>query len=267
MKHLVIPDAQCKPGVPLEHLTWAGKYIVEKKPDTIICIGDFADMESLSMYDVGKKSFEGRRYQSDIKCAHESMELLLSPIWDFNEKAARNHEKQYFPRMVLTLGNHEDRISRCVDADPKLDGVLSLKDLKYEDYGWEVFPYLEPIIIDGVAYCHFFTSGVLGKPVTSAAALLTKKHQSCAMGHVQGRQIAYGTRADGTQITGLFVGGFYQHDEAYLRWQGNKHWRGLWVLHQVREGSFDEMPVSLEYLGMKYGGKPQDWYDKKVSNV
>jgi hypothetical protein len=252
-KHLVIPDTQVKPGVPLDHLTWAGKYIVDKKPDTVIMIGDFADMESLGMYDVGKKAFEGRRYKADLEAAHQGMDLLLSPLWDFNRNAKKNHEKQYHPRLVLTLGNHEERIDRVVEADPKLEGVLSLKDLEYEEFGWEVIPYLEPVIIDGVAYCHYFTSGTLGKPVTSAAALLSKKHQSCVMGHVQGRQIAYGTRADGKQITGLFVGGFYQHDEAYLKWQGNKHWRGLWVLHEVEDGSFDEMPVSMKYLQRKYG--------------
>jgi hypothetical protein len=252
-KHFVIPDTQVKPGVPLDHLEWAGKLIVAKKPDTVIMIGDFADMESLSSYDVGKKSFEGRRYKLDIEAAQHGMALLMGPLREFNENARRNKEKQYHPRLVLTLGNHEDRISRVVESDPKWDGVVSLRDLKYEEWGWEVIPYLEPIVIDGVAYCHYFTSGVLGKPVTSAAALLSKKHQSCVMGHVQGRQIAYGTRADGTQITGLFVGGFYQHDEAYLKWQGNRNWRGIWILHQVNEGSFDEMPVSISYLKQKYG--------------
>ena len=153
----------------------------------------------------------------------------------------------------MCLGNHEDRISRAVESDPKLEGVLSLDDLAYEEFGWEVIPYLEPIIVDGIAYCHYFTSGTMGRPVTSAATLVTKKHQSCVMGHVQGRQIAYGTRADGKQITGIFVGGFYQHDEAYLKWQGNKHWRGIWVLHEVNDGQFDEMPVSMSYLQKKYG--------------
>jgi hypothetical protein len=253
MKHLVIPDCQVKSGVPLDHLTWAGKYIVDKKPDVIVMIGDFADMESLSSYDVGKKSFEGRRYKLDIEVAQIGMGLLLQPLAEFNERARRNKERQYHPRLVLTLGNHEDRINRVIESDPKWDGVVSLSDLRYADWGWEVIPYLEPIIIDGVAYCHYFTSGILGKPVTSATALLSKKHQSCVMGHVQGRQIAYGTCADGTQITGLFVGGFYQHDESYLRWQGNKHWRGLWVLHEVNNGSFDEMPVSMGYLKRKYG--------------
>ena len=251
---MVIPDTQVKDGVPLEHLTWLGRYLVAKKPDVIVQIGDFVDMESLSSYDVGKKSFEGRRYKSDIDACHRGMDLLLAPLKEFNERAARNHEKRYTPRLVLTLGNHEDRISRVIESDPKWDGVVSLKDLAYTERGWEVYPYLEPIVIDGVAYCHFFTSGVLGKPVTSASALVSKKHQSCVMGHVQGRQISYGTRADGKQLTGIFVGGFYQHDEAYLKWQGNAQtWRGLWMLHEVDEGSFDEMPVSMNYLRRKYG--------------
>lgn len=253
-KHLVIPDCQVKDNVPLDHLTWVGKYIVDKKPDVVIQIGDFADMESLSSYDVGKKSFEGRRYKRDIETARTAMNMLMQPIKDYNERAAKNHDKRYSPRLVLTLGNHEERINRVLESDPKWDGVVSLRDLGYEKFGWEVIPYLEPILIDGVAYCHYFTSGVLGKPVTSASALVSKKHQSCVMGHVQGRQIAYGTRADGRQITGIFVGGCYQHDEQYLRWQGNAQtWRGLWVLHEVNDGSFDEMPVSLNYLRRKYG--------------
>lgn len=249
-KHGVIPDCQVKDGVPLDHLTWAGKYLADKQPEVIVMIGDFADMPSLGAYDIGKKTFEGRRYRKDIDAAKRGMDLLMKPI---------AQSRQYDPRLVLTLGNHEDRILRVVEADPKLEGVLSLNDLPYKEYGWEVIPYLEPIAIDGVVYCHYFQSGVLGKPVTSASALLAKKHQSCVMGHVQGRQIAYGTRADGKQLTGLFVGGFYQHDEEYLKWQGNKHWRGIWMLHQVNDGSFDEMPVSLDYLGVRNGGKRPGW--------
>ena len=256
MKHLIIPDTQVKDDVPLDHLTWAGKYAAYKKPDHIIMIGDFADMPSLGMYDVGKKAFEGRRYRADIDAAHRGMDLLMAPIREEQARQRTNKEKIWKPKLTLTLGNHEDRINRAVEADPKLEGVLSINDLRYSDWGWNVIPYLEPINIDGIMYCHYFTSGIMGKPVTSAQAMINKKFMSCVMGHVQGRQIAYGTRADGKQITGIFVGGYYQHDEAYLRWQGNKHWRGLWMLHEVNDGSFDEMPISINYLQRKYGTAP-----------
>jgi len=210
-------------------------------------------MPSLSSYDVGRKSFEGRRYKTDIEVTHYAMNLLLEPMRKYNERRKKNKEKQYNPVMVLTLGNHEERILRAIDGDPKLDGTIGIQDLGYEERGWTVYPYLQPVVIDGIVYCHYFTSGVMGRPVTSAAALLSKKHMSAVMGHVQGRQIAYANRADGRQITGLFSGCCYLHDEDYLGAQGNNYWRGVWMLHEVDDGQFDEMPVSLKYLEKKYG--------------
>lgn len=252
MKHLVIPDVQLRPGDNLEFLSAIGRYIVAKQPDTIVCIGDFADMPSLSSYDVGKKSFEGRRYVFDIEAAHQGMDALMRPINEYNEKQKKHGKKQYKPNKVLTLGNHEQRIQRAVENDSKLEGVLSLNDLQYESFGWRVIPYLEVVVIDGIAYSHYFTSGVLGRPVTSAAACLAKKHMSCVQGHQQGLQIAMGHRADGTAITSIIAGSCYEHDEDYLGPQGNKHWRGILVLHEVNNGSFDLMPVSLKYLKEKY---------------
>lgn len=252
MRHLVIPDVQFRPGDNTDFLFSIGMFIVKKKPDVIICLGDFADMPSLSSYDVGKKSFEGKRYVKDIAAAHDAMDALLAPLWYFNEKAKETKHKQYHPRRVMILGNHEDRINRAVNNDAKLEGVLSIDDLKYKQFGWEVHPFLEVVVIDGIAYSHYFTSGALGRPCPSAAVMLTKKHMSCIAGHQQGLQIAMGHRADGTAITSVIAGSCYEHDEDYMGPQGNKHWRGVLMLHEVKNGSFDIMPVSLEYLKKKY---------------
>lgn len=253
MKHLIIPDVQAKPGIDFTYLNKIGKYIVEKKPDVIINIGDFADMPSLSSYDQGKKSFEGRRYTNDISAAKEAMTTLLEPMWTFNQKAKKNKEKQYAPRMVLTLGNHEDRITRAVNNDPKLDGVLSIEDLGYKGFGWEVIPFLDVIVVDGIAYSHYFTSGLLGRPVTTAQVCLTKKHMSCIQGHQQGFQVHSSYKADGSKITSVIAGSCYEHNEDYMSFQGNKHWRGFLVAHDVDDGDFDLMPVSLNYINKRYG--------------
>jgi len=252
MKHLVIPDVQAKDGHDFTYLNRIGRYIVEKKPDKLICLGDFADMPSLSSYDQGKKSFEGRRYMKDIQASHDAMEALLSPIWEFNHKAKRNKEKQYHPEMVLTLGNHENRINRAINDDPKLDGVLSIDALGYVGYGWTVIPFLDVAIVDGIAYSHYFTTGLMGRPVTTAQACLSKKHQSCVQGHQQGLQIATAYKADGTMISSIIAGSCYEHNEDYMSSQGNKHWRGFLMLHDVNGGEFDVMPVSLKYINKKY---------------
>jgi len=250
--HLVLPDVQAKPGKDFTYLNKLGRYIVEKQPDKIICIGDFADMESLSSYDQGKKSFEGRRYKADIEASHEAMVALLTPLWNYNDRAKRNKEKQYRPELILTLGNHENRINRAVNDSPQLEGVLSVDDLQYRGFGWDVHPFLDVVVVDGIAYSHYFVTGVAGRPAATAAAQLRKANMSCIAGHQQGKQVAYATRADGKTVTSIIAGSFYEHDEDYLGPQGNKHWRGFLVLHEVNDGAFDEMYVSLDYLNRKY---------------
>lgn len=250
-KHLVIPDTQVKPGVPTEHLSWAGRFAAEKHPDKIIFIGDHWDLPSLSSYDVGKKSFEGRRYTDDVEAGNAAMQLFMNTVIEEQIRCERNHRNRWNPLFYFFLGNHEDRIRRVIESDRKLEDLIGLKDLDFSQF--EVIPYLEVRNLDGVHYSHYFTSGVLGRPVTSARQLLNKKHASCVMGHVQKRDIAYDYTADGKQITGIFCGTFYQHEEEYLNPQGNKHWRGVWMLHDIKDGSFDEMPVSLSYLRGRYG--------------
>lgn len=252
-RHLVIPDCQVKPGHNYDYLERIGKYVVDHQPDVIVNIGDFADMPSLSSYDVGKKAFEGRRYKADVEATHSAMARLLAPLADYNTRQRKNGKRQYKPRMILTLGNHENRIDRVVDGDPKLDGTISIDDLGYKSFGWEVHPFLDVVVVDDIAYSHYFVSGVAGRPVSSAQLLLNKKHMSCVAGHQQGRQTAYGYRADGTRITSIIAGSCYEHDEDYMGPQGNKHWRGIIMLNEVNKGEFDELYVSLGYLERKYG--------------
>ena len=252
MKIMVIPDTQVKPNGTVEHLRWAGLYCAEKKPDVIVHLGDHWDMPSLSIYDVGKKSFEGRRYADDIAAGIAGMEAFLAPIREEQHKLVEQKRKRWNPRLVFTLGNHEQRIERAVESDPKLDGLIGYHDLKLEEMGWEVYGFLDVVTICGICFSHYFTSGVMGRPVSSAKLMLSKKMMSCVMGHVQDRDIAYGRRADGSTVTGLFAGIYYMHDEAYLTPQTNGSWAGIWMFHEVDNGSFDELPISLNYLRRKY---------------
>lgn len=247
---LVIPDCQVKPGVPLDHLVWAGQYAVDKRPDIIVNLGDFWDMCSLSSYDRGKGSAEGRRYLADIDAGKGGLASFMLPLL-----SEPDYGSSWRPRLVFLEGNHEERIRRAGDEDVRYEGLITSDHIikPLAEYGWEFHSFLEVVTIEGVAFSHFFTSGCMGRPVSSARALLNKKHQSAVMGHVQDRDIAYAQRADGTRMTALFAGIFYLHDEDYLGPQGNKNWRGCWMLNEVHDGGFDECPVSMNYLRRKYG--------------
>jgi hypothetical protein len=252
MRILVIPDCQVKAGVPLEHLAWAGKAIVDYQPDVVMNMGDFADMPSLSTHDIkGSKYFEGLRYKTDVDVTRKAMDVLLSPLRELQAKQKRNKEKQYRPRMVMLLGNHENRINRAVNNNPTLDGLISTKDLGYEN-DWEVHDFLHPVFINGVGFNHYWPVGAMGRPASSPSVIISKLHMSCVAGHQQGKQVAYGKRADGQSICAIISGSYYLHDESYMDQLSNKHWRGLVVLNEVEDGHFDEMFLSIEYLRRKY---------------
>ena len=253
LRILVIPDTQCKPGAPTEHLSWAGEAICDYRPDVVVHLGDHADMPSLSTHDTkGSKYFEGKRYKDDIAAAKMGMNILLKPLYDLQQSQKKTKHKIYKPAMVFTMGNHENRIDRAVNNNPTLDGLVTTDDLCYAD-NWEVHGFLRPVFINGVGFSHYWPVGAMGRPAGTAAALISKLHMSCVAGHQQGKQLAYGKRADGKAITGVIVGSYYLHDEDYMDQLSNRHWRGLMVMNEVNDGHFDEMLLSIEYLGKRYG--------------
>jgi len=253
-EHLMIPDCQVKPGVPTDHLGWIGQYIVDKKPDVVINIGDFADMPSLSSYDKGRRSAEGRRIREDLNAAYTAMGELMKPLKDYNAKKIRFKEKQYKPELHFTLGNHEDRISRAAENDAALDGFLNLQELHYENFGWTIHPFESIAHIDGIAYSHYFYNPMTGRPYggQNIKTRLNNIGFSFSMGHQQGYDSGQKYLNNGKNIRGLVAGSCYLHDEDYKGPQANGHWRGIIYKHEVFDGTYDLMEVSLDFLCRKY---------------
>jgi hypothetical protein len=242
--HIVIPDTQIRPGVDTAFLEWIGRYIAERKPDVVIHLGDHWDMPSLSSYDRGKKCYEGRRYAADVEAGNAGMSRLLAGMGKFR------------PRMVFLIGNHEQRIERAVESQAELDGTIGYHNLALK--GWEVLPFLQPIVIDGITYCHFFPrsgSGAISQTkrgAPSAHAQLVREGGSCTAGHQQGLDVAC-LPLRGRLQWGIIAGSCYLHEEAYLSPQGTAYWRGIIVKHEVQDGGYCPMFVSLGYLKRRYG--------------
>ena len=92
MNILLIPDTQVKPGVPIDHLHALSRFIVHRRPDAIVHIGDHWDMPSLSSYDFGKKAMEGRRVHEDIEAGNKAMRVLTSGLRALQRRQRENKE-------------------------------------------------------------------------------------------------------------------------------------------------------------------------------
>ena len=251
-KHLVIPDPQVRPGDDTTHLDWLAQAILEYRPDVIVHLGDHWDLPSLSTHDApGSKEAEGRRVKPDIDAGNEAWLRFWTPVEKRIKKTISSHRKRWNPECHFLFGNHEDRLSRAIFRDPKWEGMLSLDCLKTP--GFQRHPYLKIVPLDGVRYCHYFANPFSGKAIGgSIQNRLAKIGGTFVQGHQQGR--LYGSVQYPDHVAhGMVVGSFYLHDEHYRQADVQAcEWRGIVVLNEVRNGDFDPMFLSMDYLRRRF---------------
>jgi len=242
--HLVIGDPHCTPNASNERFIWAGHMARDIKADKVICMGDFASMESMSSYDKKKKSFEGRRYRKDVEHTHDALSKFNKGL------------NKYNPEMHMLLGNHEDRIDRMVEENPELEGAMSIDDLCYPEYGWNTYDYRLPVVLDGIYYSHNFPSGVMGTAISGenvARSLLNKNKVSSTVGHSHLLDYAVSAIPSGKKMMALCAGCYLEHKEKYAFNTQRLWWSGLIVKRNVKGGSYDLETVNYQEVKKRYG--------------
>jgi|TARA_R110002096_G_C14605202_1_gene723001 hypothetical protein len=245
MNLLVIGDPHANPDYDNDRFTGLGEYIAQEKPEYVVCLGDMADLPSLSSYDRGTKGFEGRRYSKDVAAVIDAQEKLFAPIKELNRMLLKKKVKQYKPKLYMTLGNHEDRITRAINSSPELDGAISIDDLQYKKFGWKCTSFKECLTIKGISFSHYFTTGAMGRPISGTNignSMMNKLHCSAVQGHSHLISHQESTKPDGQKIFGLSAG-CYSHpyySENWCRDTEYQWWRGVITLEGLDgEGYYD----------------------------
>lgn len=252
--HLVIPDPQVQADAPFDQCLWAGRYILERRPDVIVHLGDHAENIACSRHETNL-SMEGRRVVDDLKAANEARAMFQRPVREWNKR--RRKGKQYRPRWILTEGNHDKAILRIEEEFPRFQGLVPKDPYGFAGDGWEVYPFLKPVVVDGIKYLHFAPRGSRGavtqthRGAPDARTMVMREMMSCTAGHQQGLSV-YIHQLEGRVVRGLICGSFYRHALDFLSPQGADTWRGLIVKHEVHDGAYDLMEVSIDYLERKF---------------
>jgi predicted phosphodiesterase len=244
---LIIGDPHANHDYDNDRFTALGEYIVQEKPEYVVCLGDMADMPSLSSYDKGTKGFEGRRYSKDVEAVIDAQEKLFAPIKEVNRMLLKKKVKQYKPKLYMTLGNHEHRIDRATEHSAELDGTISINDLQYKKFGWKCTPFKECLTIKGISFSHYFTTGAMGRPISGiniGNSMMNKLHCSAVQGHSHLISHQESTKPDGQKIFGLSAG-CYSHpaySENWCRDTEYQWWRGVITLEGLDgEGYYDSI--------------------------
>lgn len=249
--HLLIPDTHAHYQHHNKRADLLANLIIDLRPDCVVHIGDGPDMPSLSGYDRGKKSFQGRTYKQDIEAWLDFQDRMWYPV---------KKRKKKLPDSYYLIGNHEERIDRAIQLQPELEGAIGYQDLELERYWSEVVPYAGRtpgiLCIDDIYYAHYFVSGVMGKPVSGerpAYSLITKQYASCTQGHTHTLDTCVRTTVGRQKINGLVCGCFIDY---HVDWAGNTQdlwWPGVIVKHNVEGGCYDPQFISLKALQKEYG--------------
>ena len=239
--HLVIGDSHSHSEEGNQRFESLGRMVKEIKPDVVVDIGDSADMASLLGWESGSKApaFEGFSYWKDVDVYRDAKERY-------------HHCLGKTPpgmRHVRLIGNHENRIDRVLELEPRFRGVIGIEDLGDEKiFKWEVAPFLEPALVDGVVYSHYFKSPGGHRPVGGimpARAVLLKYPGSFT--RIFGHTHAFGfyEDADGfpgdhwKKITSINCGCYFDQAMAGMRWSGTdkNRWRsGILVIDVDPDG-------------------------------
>lgn len=252
LKIACVGDVHVKPDHDdsrAELLAW---WLLEHLPDALVFMGDVGDMPSLSSYDRNKRSFEGRRYIRDIEAVIAFRQKVMRILRRVDPAFAARLKK------YVLGGNHDEaRIERATQDAAEFDGLISFADFRWEEDGFEVVPFLEHLELGGVYFSHYVPSKGNSKKAISgdyaAQHLINKRHGAYVVGHSHRLQFARALGPGKRPLHSMSVGCFFDEHESYAGDDNFEWWRGLVMLHDVVDGSYDVETWSMERLKRRYG--------------
>jgi len=259
--HLVIGDPHADPLFSNRRATWLGRLAAHLQPSVIIIMGDLGDYGSLCKYDIGTIYAEHRRIDHDIAAVQQWLTLFGKPITEYNKD---RKTKLYKPEMVLTLGNHDNRLDLIGKHDPKQHHIYCTENLGLQRWGWEVVPFLESKTIDRITYKHYETAGNTARPMSGihhAHNMLNNTHSSITVGHSHNLEFKrHVIKRSGRVLCGLVAGCALDPDQSplYAGEDPRKWWRGAIMCRNVEDGHYDPEFISMDQIKTIYGQAEDD---------
>jgi hypothetical protein len=247
--------AHASPEFSNERFDWLGELIYDIKPDYVVDLGDGADMASLSSYDTKyPKMIVNQSYEKDIDSYNESQDRLRHKF---------KINKRKMPKWYGLCGNHDFRVQKAIQLDPRLEGQrygVSFKHLQTDYWFDEYTEYSNSapgiVVYDGVSYAHYISSGNYGAAMSGlhhASKLVAKRHCSTTVGHSHKRDFYPADDAYPKAIMGLVAGCYKGGDDHWSGQSAKGWWKGCVVKRGIEGGTYEPEFISMARLKETYG--------------
>ncbi len=259
---LDIPDTHCYHGDNPARFGYLSKFIADIQPDTVIFKGDWFDMYSINRFNkIGSIKREGERICLDIDAGAQALHTTWNGVSRLNARRRMYKEKQYKPRVIFMLGNHEERLVTFIDENPMLEGVpgldipqviSSIRDIPE----MEVIAYRKWVEVDDIVFTHIPFNG--GRPISgrvnTCGDALKLVDKSSSFSHTHRLEFKQFTRMPSQKLISAFNSGCFIDDPypEYMIDSNPNWWQGVSLLFP-ENGNFNITTHSLVSLRKRYG--------------
>lgn len=206
-------------------------YLFKTQPDEIIIGGDFLDLNCISSHNAKNlRAVEGQTIEKDIKYANTVLDSLqaVCPV-----------------KFTYIEGNHEFRLNRYVDANPRMAGILEV-------------PKLLRLAERRIKWVPQWSKGTVHKigKATFLHGELTCDNHAKAMVSSYGDNVFYAhchdvqsyskkTKGDNKTRVGQSLGCLCSYAQAYMRGTTSRWQQGFGVFHFMPDGHFNYYVVRI----------------------
>ncbi len=256
MNILPIGDTHTHPGDNSKRLQALGNYIVDKKPDVIVIMGDWFDFDSISKFnEPGSITREGMRLRKELDVGAMGYKIMLHELSYYNKQQAKHKHKQYLPEVIFLKGNHEFRLDKLAENNAIFSGAFSIEKELNQVYPTTMVEYGEYIDIDGILFTHIpFKAGrPLASVVNTTGATLDLVDKSVIFGHTHRLEVKEKRRAGSYNlIRAINVGCLFENIPNYAKNDNPAWWKGLVPITSYGKGEFDFSTLSMTQLKKQY---------------
>lgn len=177
---LAIGDPHDKPELPKDRFRWIGRHAAQMRPDRIVCIGDWADLGSLSVHEPA-----GSQRQQAQTTFVQDQESLEESLWAFH----RDLPTGEIP-CDITFGNHEYRAWRAANLDPRRCSDLPTRvEQAFARCRWRTHEFGRFLNLGGVDFVHV-PLNIMGREMGGEhleRSVAARAMRSVVMGHTHRR--------------------------------------------------------------------------------
>lgn len=204
--------------------------------DGVIHLGDWLDCFTLSKFNEGKPRLTaGKTVSQEMDYANEWIEGFCKTVRRQNKAA----------RIVYIQGNHEERLERFLDADPRFGDDLDIrKRLHFKERGIEWVEYWRKGHVFQLGHATFGHG--MSTTMHHAAKHVRDYGSNFFYGHTHDvQEFSVRRRAKNVTIKGKSLGCLCDFDQPYMRGRPMNWQHAFAVFHFWPDGTFQEQTVHI----------------------